>query len=251
MDAYAEIAAYYDGEHQNYRDEFQFYVNLVASGPVLEVGAGTGLLLRALTDAGIEVWGVDVSDAMLRRARERVPHLDSERLIRTSILDLSLDTRFAYVIFPLNVLWHLDELHEQAAALTVARRHLRSEGAIIVALSNPLTLADRGAAGELRERTRWTSDNGLVIVYSAGWDDEARQKLRLHLTYEETSRDAAVTRRHAELSFRYVYRAELELMLLAAGFPRTTIYGSFDLDDYSQHSPNLIAVSSLPRQAGD
>lgn len=46
---------------------------LPATGPVLEVGIGTGLVAAALRDAGRPVVGVDLSAAMLRTAVERVP----------------------------------------------------------------------------------------------------------------------------------------------------------------------------------
>ena len=42
-------------------------------GRVLELGVGTGRLTERLVAAGSEVWGIDLSGAMLERARARVP----------------------------------------------------------------------------------------------------------------------------------------------------------------------------------
>jgi putative AdoMet-dependent methyltransferase len=42
-------------------------------GRVLELGVGTGRLTERLVAAGCEVWGIDLSGAMLERARARVP----------------------------------------------------------------------------------------------------------------------------------------------------------------------------------
>jgi SAM-dependent methyltransferase len=46
---------------------------LPATGPVLEIGVGTGVVAAALTGHGRQVVGVDLSLPMLARARERLP----------------------------------------------------------------------------------------------------------------------------------------------------------------------------------
>lgn len=59
----------------------------LAQGRVLDLGCGSGIWSRALVDAGYDVWGVDLSRAMVGLARERVP----EGSFRVgSFLDLEL-----------------------------------------------------------------------------------------------------------------------------------------------------------------
>jgi SAM-dependent methyltransferase len=43
---------------------------------VLEVGCGTGVFLRLAADRGVEVFGLDASEALLELARRRVPEAD-------------------------------------------------------------------------------------------------------------------------------------------------------------------------------
>jgi len=52
-------------------------------GRVLELGVGTGAVTKRLVEAGCEGWGIDVSGAMLERARGRVP---GARLYRADVL---------------------------------------------------------------------------------------------------------------------------------------------------------------------
>ena len=47
--------------------------NGVRRGLVVELGCGAGTVARALTDAGYDVLGVDISPAMIRLARTRAP----------------------------------------------------------------------------------------------------------------------------------------------------------------------------------
>src|SRR5215217_7175244 len=45
----------------------------IASGVVVELGCGSGIAASMFLDAGYEVFGVDVSEAMVAMARERAP----------------------------------------------------------------------------------------------------------------------------------------------------------------------------------
>jgi SAM-dependent methyltransferase len=45
----------------------------MTEGVVVDLGCGSGIWARALTDAGYEVVGVDISSAMIELARQRVP----------------------------------------------------------------------------------------------------------------------------------------------------------------------------------
>ena len=64
MNEYDSIAAYYDIEHDDFRDDVDLYLNLIQEGPLLEIGAGTGRILGRLADTGLEAWGVEPSSAM-------------------------------------------------------------------------------------------------------------------------------------------------------------------------------------------
>src|SRR5271169_3577488 len=46
----------------------------ILGGLVVDLGCGSGLLARAVCDAGYDVLGIDISEAMAALARNRVPH---------------------------------------------------------------------------------------------------------------------------------------------------------------------------------
>lgn len=48
----------------------------IQGGLVVDLGCGSGLLARALTDAGYQLLGVDISEAMIRIAQSRVPEAE-------------------------------------------------------------------------------------------------------------------------------------------------------------------------------
>ena len=124
MEAYEPIAAYYDSEHDSFADDIEWYLHLarVAGPRVLELSCGSGRLLAPLAAAGNRVVGVDSSEAMLERARERL-HSTIARgqvtLVQGDMQDLAAfgPGSFDLVIIPLNGLLHVEFVREVPEAM--------------------------------------------------------------------------------------------------------------------------------------
>jgi len=71
----------------------------------LEIGCGPGRLLRPLSDCFGEIHGVDVSDEMVRRARQKlahIPHAHAHHAPNSDLsafADLSFDLVYSYAVF--------------------------------------------------------------------------------------------------------------------------------------------------------
>ena len=82
-----DYAPFYDWENARTlgRRDVPFWRTLAlqSDGPVLELGCGTGRISIPLARAGVSVVGIDRSDAMLARARQRIRRgrADVERAI--------------------------------------------------------------------------------------------------------------------------------------------------------------------------
>lgn len=246
MDPYERIAALYDCEHADFDDDIRFYLHALQPGPVLEIGTGTGRVARAIAEAGHRVRALDPSEAMLRRARAGAGGRTNLVLAFGALPNLEVDEEFSNVIVSLNTLWHLADAGEQLQALRAIYRALPVGGLLLLDLTNPLSLADRGADGQVRERYRGPCGGSTLIVQSAAWDDEAGQILSLHLTFDCVSDDGTINRTPAALRLRYLYRSELELMLAASGLHLRAVFGSYDMEPYEASSPNLLVVASRP-----
>ncbi|HEX6509930.1 MAG TPA: class I SAM-dependent methyltransferase [Chloroflexota bacterium] len=247
MDPYGKIPDLYDLEHDAFDDDLAFYANAVTQGPVLEIGCGTGRLTRVLAETGLEIYGIDSSEAMLTKARERLSGLTNVHLVHASADELDLPIEFHTAIWPLNVLWHFPSLAEQLHAMRSVRRQCADGAVLLVDLSNPLSMADRDGQGECRLRFERECGETQVQGFSSAEDDSARQSLRLTIWFDVWTSEGTVRRTHTTLNLRYIYRSELELMLGAAGFRIQQVYGSYDLEAYSTASPNLLAVAAAVR----
>lgn len=242
MDPYSEIAAFYDCEHAGFSEDLDFYAEILTHGPVLELGCGTGRITRMLVEAGLETWAIDSSAPMLDRARQALGEHTLAHLVQADLLALKLDRMFPVALLSLNTLWHFPDPDQQLSVLTVIRRHLSTGATLIIDSSNPLTLSDRGADGQLRERFHGICNGRPLTISSAAWDDEAEQRLTLSLHYD--SSDGGLLRRiSTTLQLRYLYRHEIELMLRLTGFQASDILGDYGGDPYHRDSPNLIVLA--------
>lgn len=132
---------------------------LAASGPVLVLGAGDGLVAAALASRGHEVVAVEASASLRALVLERKATLPQpERLwvVSDDPRTLELGRKFALVIAPhqaLGLARSPDELH---ALLGVIARHLEPEGTFAFdTLNEPATGEVHRARGvpHLRERS--------------------------------------------------------------------------------------------------
>lgn len=126
-------------------------------GRVLELGVGTGALTERLVAAGCEVWGIDVSAAMLERARDRVT---DARLFRADVLgewpEEFAGLRFDRIVSTY-VLHELSDARKVELVGALVERWLVPGGAIVV---GDVAFASRMELERQRGvwRERWDED---------------------------------------------------------------------------------------------
>lgn len=79
------------------------------AAPALDVGTGTGLYLVELLRLGIECSGVDVSQAMLKEAKKKLP--TSVRLVCASVEKLPFPDKAFNLVIACRVLSHVDNIN--------------------------------------------------------------------------------------------------------------------------------------------
>lgn len=147
----------------------------VRSGRVVDLGCGSGQSARRFLDAGYRVMGIDLSPAMIARARERAPGAD---LRVGSFVDADLPDSVAVVAVGEVLCYRLDEAADDRALHRLFRRvHAAlEEGGLFV--FDVLAPGQIGARGARRHRT---SADWAVLV------DASEDRRRRLLTREITS----------------------------------------------------------------
>lgn len=123
-----DLAEAYDRYRFGYADDVYdalFSYGLVPGGRVLDVGCGTGLVAAALAARGCPVVGVDVSEAMLERARRRASSSTFE-------IGHAESLRFADSSFDGAVSAQAFHWFDRTRALTELERVVRSGGVVAI-----------------------------------------------------------------------------------------------------------------------
>ncbi len=144
-----------------------------AEGPILDVGVGTGLELP-LFEPNTQVYGVDLSEPMLRRAAQRVAREGLNHVAGLSKMDATrmafADESFACVCAP----FVLTVVPEPEAMLDELARVLRPGGEIILVnhvsrKDDPLAVLDTWLDRHVAPKLGWRPQFPWEII--GGWID--------------------------------------------------------------------------------
>jgi SAM-dependent methyltransferase len=240
-------AALYDLVHLGpWKGELEFYLR-AAGGErdrrVLELACGTGRLTIPLAERGLDMTGLDLSPAMLERARAKADQAGVEaRFIQGDMRAFDLAQRFDLIFIPINSICHLLSRPDVEACLGCVRAHLAPAGRLVIDVFNP------SLAILMRESGRWFE----VGVY----DDEQGRPVRLteqnrydratqinHILWRfEGESGRAVERR---LTMKQYFPQELDALLACNGFAIEAKWGQYGGQPFHSDSNQQVVVARL------
>ncbi|MPZ22261.1 MAG: methyltransferase domain-containing protein [Dehalococcoidia bacterium] len=236
------IARYYDLDLAGFDEDFPLYEELSqrSGGPVLELGCGTGRVAAALAAAGHDVMGVDISPAMLERARRRDARAE---FVEADIAALSLGRTYPLVIAPLGTLLHI-EPEQRREAFAAAKRHLAPEGRFVCDLPIETEWAP-GAQPLVCQWTRIDPESGREVSKLVGMEaDVTFLTQRVTYMFDELGEAGAVHRTTSVFELSYFTVSEIMLLLDAAGMRCEGVYGGYELGEPGPESERLIVVAA-------
>ena len=145
-------------ECASYGADLELWLELAASspGPVLDIGAGTGRVARALAAAGFTVTALERDADLLAAARDRRARLSIE-LVAADARSFALERRdFGLCVVPMHTVQLLGGREHRAAFLRCAHEHLRPAGLLACAIltdAEPFDCRD-GSVGPVPESVR-------------------------------------------------------------------------------------------------
>jgi SAM-dependent methyltransferase len=250
---YDRLAKFYDYTIGDFDADLDMYEAFArrSDAPVLELGVGPGRVALALAGRGLRVTGIDRSAAMLEIARRRV---DSDgiagiELHHQDFRKLNVPGSFGLIICALDTFLHLSNTAEQLDALRGARERLATDGLIAIDLPGPAGDWgdwDSGARPLVLDWSRLI-DGVRLTRFSSFRADLAQQQRSLTDVFEETEADGTVRRHVVEYALRFVFPAEMELLLRVAGLARYACYGDYDLSPFNAASERMIVLAERSR----
>jgi SAM-dependent methyltransferase len=247
--AFDEFPRLYDWEHDRYLADVDVHVGFARrfGGPVLELATGTGRLLGPLARAGFAVTGVDSSEPMLERARQRFGRLGLQAtLVRQRLETLHLEGEyFRTIVLGLDSFGLLIKREDQLRALRAARSHATHDGRLILDVANGNLRGSVEPPEELlHDLTLPDPQTGRPITKFILRRPRTSEQLdELMFFYDEQDERGFLRRSTVELRLRWFTRFELELLLQNAGWAVEELYGNYDLAEYGPDSQRILIVA--------
>jgi SAM-dependent methyltransferase len=211
-------------------------VALAGDGPALELAIGTGRIALPLAQRGVEVAGIDLSEAMVRRLRAK-PGGDRIAVTIGDFTTTRVDGSFSLVYLVYNTISNVTTQAGQVEAFRNAARHLAAGGAFLIECGIP----------DLRR----LPEGSTSVVFALGerhWGideyDVANQGL---ISHHFDARDRRVE--YGAWPFRYVWPAELDLMAELAGLRLRERWSGWDREPYTSDSRKHVSVWEKPPES--
>lgn len=209
-----------------------FLKDLAGDGPALELGIGTGRVALPLAEAGVEVHGIDASEAMLAKLKAK-PGSDRISVTTGSFADFSLQTRFKLVYVVFNTFFGLLTQDEQVSGFEAVARHLTPDGVFAMQAFVP-------------DVTRFDAHDQRVATESVGID-EVTLETSSHDPFAQRTDSAYVTIRGSSVRMypvriRYAYVSELDLMARLAALRLRERWADWDRHPYPSRSWTHVSV---------
>jgi SAM-dependent methyltransferase len=226
------IADVYDDWHRGAMPEqVELLCHLAGDGPVLELGTGTGRLAIPLASRGLQVHGIDSSEAMLAKLRAK-PGGEQVAVTGGDFADFGLPERFRLVFVVFNTLFALPDQEAQLACFSAVSRHLLPGGRFLVEAFVP-------------DPSRF--DRGQRLSVAKVGVDEVRLECSHHdaAAQSVTTQHVVVTSEKTSLypvQIRYAWPSELDLMAKLAGLQLESRWDGWDRQPYTASSFNTISV---------
>jgi SAM-dependent methyltransferase len=215
-------------------DTVELLVKLAGLGPALELGIGTGRVALPLHARGVEVSGIDASEAMVAQLRARP---GAER-ITVTIGDFSqvpVEGSFSLIYLAAGTFFELPSQDDQLRCFANVARRLAPGGLFVLDANLPEALfATQSANGQVLT----TTGEELVVRYRQL--DPAAQRYVSH--YVVVSDGCT---RHMKVSFRYAAPGELDLMAHIAGLRLRERLGSWSGARFTRSSVYHVSVYEL------
>ncbi|MCA9867164.1 MAG: class I SAM-dependent methyltransferase [Anaerolineae bacterium] len=253
---YEHIARYYDLSHDHLVEDIPFLLKLAAetTGPVLEIGCGSGRLLVPLARAGYAVTGVDSSPEMLAQAEIRLAAQSSEvrarvQLVAGDVKSLRLPPGEFYglIVFGYNTFMHLDEA-AAGAVLKRLRPALGDGGRLVIDVANPILLSSAADDPDfvLEDVLEDRLHGKTIRQYTAYEAIPGEQAVDVTWIYETTG-DALDDDEGAlktRLRYHYLYPHQYDLLLTLTGFRLASLSGDYDGSPFHEESDRLILLAA-------
>jgi len=209
----------------------ELLAELAGDGPALELAIGTGRVALPLAERGVEVHGIDASEAMIAKLRDK-PGGDRLPVTLGTFSDVAVTGRFPLVYVVFNTFFALLTQQEQVRCFRNVAAHLTDAGVFVVEAFVPdLTRFTRQQCANV---SRVAVDE---IVLDVSHHDPPGQ--RIDSQHVVLGADGI---RLLPVRLRYAWPSELDLMAQLAGLRLRDRWAGWRREPFSAASSVHVSV---------
>lgn len=204
---------------------------LARGGPALELGIGTGRIALPLAARGVPVHGIDASEAMVERLREKAGG-NAIPVTMGDFADAAVEGQFSLIYVVFNTFFALLTQDEQVRCFENVAKRLAPDGVFLIEAFVPDMT--RFVRGQHTQSTRVELDRVTIDVSQL---DAVQQRV--------TSQHIFITAqgiRMYPVQLRYAWPAELDLMARLAGLRRVYRWGGWHQEPFTAESAKHVSV---------
>lgn len=230
-----DVASTYDDHLRGDEAEtVAFLQELAGPGPVLELAIGTGRigLLLAAAAGGLRVDGVEQSEAMVAKLREK-PGEDRISVTIGDMADVPVSGTYRLIYLVCNTLPNLLTQDEQVRCFENVARHLSEDGVFVVEAQVPDSMY------RLRDDQYVDAETVSLrgVTLDVGRYDRVTQLLdECHVTM------TAAGIRISPIVTRFVWPSEMDLMARIAGLRLHERWGGWQRQPFEARSTSHVSV---------
>jgi SAM-dependent methyltransferase len=202
---------------------------LAGSGRVLELGIGSGLIALPLAGRGIDLYGIDLSPAMVAKLRAK-PGGEAIPVTMGNFADVAVEGEFSLIFVAYNSFFALQSQDEQVRCFQNVAAHLAQDGAFVLEAFVPQSANFTGGL-----KVTAVTDERVGLKVSE--HDPVRQRLK---SQHVVIRDGEI--RLYPVEVRYAWPAELDLMACLAGLRLRHRWSNWNRDEIGPHSERHVSV---------
>ena len=207
---------------------------LAGAGPALELAIGTGRLALPLAARGLEVHGIDASEAMVAKLREK-PGGDAIPVTIGDFADVGVDGRYPLVYLVFNTLFALRTQDDQVRCFQNVAARLAEGGVFVVEAFVPLPERFQGNVRVQKV------DTDFVRLDMSTLDRNQQVTDSQHVVLTPSGL------RFFPVRIRWAYPPELDLMARLAGLGLRDRWSSWAREPFTGTSTKHVSVYELDR----
>jgi SAM-dependent methyltransferase len=208
-----------------------FLAELAGGGPALELGIGTGRIALPLARRGVSVHGIDASESMVAKLRQK-PGGEAIPVTIGDFADVQVEGAFRLIFVAFNTIFALLTQEDQLRCFANVAAHLSDDGVFAVQAFVPdLTLFNRGSR---------------VSAQHVGLDAAAFDLAELDMATQQVTAQHIVLRNGSvtlyPVTLRFAYAPELDLMGRLAGLRLRERWAGWKREQFGSSSGQHVSV---------